>query len=102
TANRQARVYDFLHDARPVLFNFGAAGTIDVSPWLGRLRLVEAKYEGIWELPVLGEVAAPSAVLIRPDGHVVWVRTSMRLDQLGLREIVEKWFGVGEPATRRL
>jgi hypothetical protein len=28
----------------------------------------------VWELPVLGEIAAPPAVVIRPDGHVVWGR----------------------------
>ena len=33
---------------------------------------VDAAYDGAWELPVLGEVAAPPAVLIRPDGHVAW------------------------------
>ncbi len=28
---------------------------------------------GRWELPGLGEVVAPAAVLIRPDGYVAWV-----------------------------
>ena len=31
------------------------------------------EYAGAWELPVIGDVAAPTAVLIRPDGHVAWV-----------------------------
>jgi len=41
-------------------------------------------------LPVLGEVAAPAAVLIRPDGHVAWVGdgTSARLT-----EALRMWFG---------
>ena len=56
----------------PVLLNFGEPGGFDVSAW-DRVRLVNATYDGVWELPVLGEVAAPPAVLIRPDGHVAWV-----------------------------
>jgi 3-(3-hydroxy-phenyl)propionate hydroxylase len=41
----------------------------------GQIRVpsVDARYDGKWELPVLGEVAAPPAVLIRPDGYVAWV-----------------------------
>ena len=33
---------------------------------------MDATYDGAWELPVLGAVTAPAAVLIRPDGYVAW------------------------------
>ncbi len=72
TADGPLRVFTLLHDARPVLLNLGEPGGFDISPWADRVRLVDAKHDGVWELPVLGEVAAPPAVLIRPDGHVAW------------------------------
>jgi hypothetical protein len=64
-----------------VLLNLGEPGSIDIMPWTGRVRLVDAAYGGAWELPVLGTVAAPTAVLIRPDGYVGWVgdRTCTKL-----------------------
>src|SRR5581483_5125407 len=72
TADGPARVFDLLHDARPVLLNLGAPGGFDIAPWAGRVKLVDATYTGEWELPVIGKVAAPPAVLVRPDGHVAW------------------------------
>ena len=72
TADGPTRVFTLLHDARPVLLNLGEPGGFDISPWANRVRLVDAKHDGVWELPVLGEIAAPPAVLIRPDGHVAW------------------------------
>ena len=72
TADGPTRVFTLLHDARPVLLNLGEPGGFDISPWANRVRLVDATHDGVWELPVLGEVAAPPAVLIRPDGHVAW------------------------------
>ena len=72
TADGPTRVFTLLHDARPVLLNLGEPGGFDISPWADRVRLVDARHDGVWELPVLGEVAAPPAVLIRPDGHVAW------------------------------
>jgi 3-(3-hydroxy-phenyl)propionate hydroxylase len=44
----------------------------------------------LWELPVLGGVSAPTAVLIRPDGHVAWVGDGT--DQ-SLRDALTTWFG---------
>ena len=73
TANGPLRVFTLLHDARPVLLNFGEPGGFDITPWADRVQLVDAKYVGVWELPVLGAVPAPTAVLIRPDGYVAWV-----------------------------
>jgi hypothetical protein len=90
TANGAQRVFNFLHNAQPVLLNFGAPSSIDIAPWSDRVQYVDAKYNGRWELPVLGEVVAPSAVLIRPDGYVAWVGegTSERLT-----EALTSWFG---------
>ncbi|MDQ3681415.1 MAG: FAD-dependent monooxygenase [Actinomycetota bacterium] len=72
SADGPTRVFTLLHDARPVLLNLGEAGGFDISPWANRVRLVDAWHHGVWELPVLGEIAAPPAVVIRPDGHVAW------------------------------
>jgi 3-(3-hydroxy-phenyl)propionate hydroxylase len=72
TADGPVRVFTLLHDARPVLLNLGEPGGFDAARW-DRVRLVDAAYAGPWELPVLGEVPAPAAVLIRPDGYVGWV-----------------------------
>jgi 3-(3-hydroxy-phenyl)propionate hydroxylase len=70
TAGGASRVYEHLHDARPVLLDLGAG--IDLGPWAGRVKRIEATSTGEWELPVLGAVPAPAAVLVRPDGHVAW------------------------------
>lgn len=86
----ETRVFTLLHEARPLLFNFGAPRSIDIGPWSDRVRLVEAEYSGNWELPALGEVAAPSAVLVRPDGYVAWVGEG---NHSGLREGLSTWFG---------
>ncbi|PCC44987.1 MULTISPECIES: FAD-dependent monooxygenase [Brevibacterium] len=73
TANGPARVFTFLHEARPILLNLGAAHSLDCTLWAGRVKHVDARFEGVWELPVVGEVPAPTVVLIRPDGYVAWV-----------------------------
>ena len=78
TADGPTRVYTLLHDAKPLLLDFGEPARIDIAPWADRVRLVEARFAGAWELPVLGEVTPPSAVLIRPDGHVAWVGAGNR------------------------
>jgi 2-polyprenyl-6-methoxyphenol hydroxylase-like FAD-dependent oxidoreductase len=90
TADGTIRVYSLLHDARPVLLNLGEPGSVDVAPWADRVRSIDASYAGAWELPALGAVAAPSAVLIRPDGHVAWVGEG---EQTGLRDALTQWFG---------
>ena len=73
TAEGPRRVFTLLHEARPVLLNLGEPGGFDITPWADRVQLVDADFGGTWELPVLGNVAAPAAVLIRPDGYVAWV-----------------------------
>jgi 2-polyprenyl-6-methoxyphenol hydroxylase-like FAD-dependent oxidoreductase len=90
TANGSLRVFTLLHDARPVLLNFGEPGAFDITPWADRVQSIDAKYEGTWELPAIGVVAAPTAVLIRPDGYVAWVRGST---QRGLVDALTTWFG---------
>jgi 2-polyprenyl-6-methoxyphenol hydroxylase-like FAD-dependent oxidoreductase len=90
TANGPLRVFTLLHDARPVLLNLGEPGGFDITPWADRVQLIDAKYAGAWELPVLGAVTAPTAVLIRPDGYVAWVGD---LTQLGLADALMTWFG---------
>src|SRR5467141_94484 len=90
TANGPRRVFTLLHDARPVLLNLGEPGALDIAPWADRIQRIDARYTGAWELPVLGAVAAPTAVLIRPDGHVAWVGDGT--DQ-GLRDALTTWFG---------
>jgi 3-(3-hydroxy-phenyl)propionate hydroxylase len=69
----RTRVFALLHDARPLLVNLTEPGAFDLAPWASRVRVVDAACTGAWELPVIGEVAAPPAVLVRPDGHVAWV-----------------------------
>jgi hypothetical protein len=90
TANGPLQVFTLLHNARPALLNLGEPGGVDIRPWVDRVQLVDAKYTGAWELPALGPVAAPSAVLIRPDGYVAWVGEQT---QVGLAEALTTWFG---------
>ncbi|GAC1644679.1 MAG: FAD-dependent monooxygenase [Chloroflexota bacterium] len=90
TANGPQRVFTLLHDARPVLLNLGDPGGFDIAPWAHRVVAIDATYAGTWELPVLGQVAAPAAVLIRPDGYVAWVRDGT---ETGLRDALTTWFG---------
>ncbi|MDQ6835771.1 MAG: FAD-dependent monooxygenase, partial [Actinomycetota bacterium] len=90
TADGPLRVFELLHDARPVLLNLGEPGDFDITPWADRVQLIDAKYAGEWELPVLGAITAPTAVLIRPDGYAAWVGDRT---QLGLPEALTTWFG---------
>ncbi|MBR0754483.1 FAD-dependent monooxygenase [Bradyrhizobium jicamae] len=84
------RTFTLLHDARPLLLNFGEPDSLDISQWGDRVRLVDAEYTGTWELPAIGTVPAPAAVLIRPDGYVAWVGDG---GDLGLAEALTRWLG---------
>ena len=88
TADGTQRVFSFLHRARPVLLDLDH--TVDIAPWADRVQRVDARYDGAWELPVLGKVDAPTAVLIRPDGHVAWVGDGT---DHGLTDALATWFG---------
>ncbi len=71
TPDGPARVSALLHWARPVLLSLAGPAAPRSLAREG-FTLVAAQYEDGWELPVVGEVPAPSAVLIRPDGYVAW------------------------------
>jgi 3-(3-hydroxy-phenyl)propionate hydroxylase len=90
TTNGPVRVFTLLHRARPVLLNLGEPGGFDITPWADRVQSIDARYVGPWELPVLGAVTAPDAVLIRPDGYVAWVGDRTHL---GLADALTAWFG---------
>jgi 2-polyprenyl-6-methoxyphenol hydroxylase-like FAD-dependent oxidoreductase len=90
TANGPLRVFTLLHDARPVLLNLGEPDGFDITPWADRVQLIDATYVGTWELPAIGPVTPPTAMLIRPDGYVAWVGD---LTQLGLADALTTWFG---------
>jgi 2-polyprenyl-6-methoxyphenol hydroxylase-like FAD-dependent oxidoreductase len=90
TAHGPLRVFTLLHDAGPVLLRLDEPGGPDVAPWADRVRLVDAEQLGVWELPVVGAVPAPTAVLVRPDGHVAWAGDHAHA---GLSEALTTWFG---------
>jgi 2-polyprenyl-6-methoxyphenol hydroxylase-like FAD-dependent oxidoreductase len=90
TANGPVRVFTLLHEARPVLLNLGEPGGFDITPWSDRVTLIDAKHVGTLELPALGAVTAPRAVLIRPDGYVAWVGDR---PDTGLVDALTTWFG---------
>jgi 3-(3-hydroxy-phenyl)propionate hydroxylase len=90
TADGPLRVFTLLHNAKPVLLNLGDPGGFDIASWADRVQLIDAQYVGLWELPVLGPVTAPTAVLIRPDGYVAWVGDGT---DTGLRDALTTWFG---------
>jgi 3-(3-hydroxy-phenyl)propionate hydroxylase len=94
TAEGPRRVFSYLHQARAVLLNFGQRGSLGLAGWADRVQLADVTYGGEWELPVIGTVAAPSAVLVRPDGYVAWVGEGT---DAGLVEALITWFGPRHP-----
>jgi hypothetical protein len=94
TADGPTRVFALLHEARPVLLNLGEPGAFDIAPSGDRVRSIDATYGGAWELPVIGEVAAPGAVLVRPDGYVAWTGG---LADPELPRALATWFGAATP-----
>jgi 3-(3-hydroxy-phenyl)propionate hydroxylase len=90
TAHGPRRVFELLHDARGLLLNLGRPGDCEIAPWTDRVRQIDASCNGEWEVPVMGSVSAPAAVLIRPDGYVAWVGEGT---SLGLPEALATWFG---------
>jgi 3-(3-hydroxy-phenyl)propionate hydroxylase len=90
TTSGPLRVFTLLHCARPVVLNLGQPGGFDITPWADRVQLIDAKYAGTWELPEIGAVSAPAAVLVRPDGYVAWVGDQ---SWMGLADALTTWFG---------
>ena len=90
TADGPLRVFELLHDARPLLLNLGEPGGFDITAWGDRVQLIDASYGGEWQLPVLGVVNGPTAVLVRPDGYVAWVGDGTNV---GLTDALTTWFG---------
>jgi 3-(3-hydroxy-phenyl)propionate hydroxylase len=97
TADGPLRVFELLHDARPLLLNLGEPGGFDITAWGDRVQLIDASYGGAWQLPVLGVVNGPTAVLVRPDGYVAWVRDGTNI---GLTDALTTWFGPPSAAQR--
>jgi 3-(3-hydroxy-phenyl)propionate hydroxylase len=95
TAEGPLRVYSLLHQARAALVNLGEPCALDISLWADRVQSVDARYDGVWEIPVVGEVDAPTTVLVRPDGHVAWVGAGT---EAGLPDALTTWFGAPVPA----
>jgi 2-polyprenyl-6-methoxyphenol hydroxylase-like FAD-dependent oxidoreductase len=91
TAHGPLRGFTLLHDARPVMLNLGEPGAFDIGPWADRVKVIDVEYAGEWVLPVLGEITAPTAVLVRPDGYVAWVGEGT---PSGLAEALTTWFGM--------
>lgn len=98
TVNGPRRAFALLHGARPVLLNLSEHGAIDITSWADRVQLVDATYAGAWELPVIGQVPSPVAMLIRPDGYVAWAGDSV---ERGLVDALTTWFGPPADRTRR-
>jgi hypothetical protein len=90
SGNGPHRVFEMLHGGRPVLLNFGEPAKLDIASWGNRVQAIDATYQGKLELPVLGLVSMPSAVLVRPDGYVAWVGEGT---SAGLTDALTTWFG---------
>jgi hypothetical protein len=95
-ADGPVRVFELLHEGRAVMLNFGESGGFDIAPWAERVQVIEAECDGPWELPVLGAVGAPAALLIRPDGYVAWVGNGTDVE---LRDALTAWFGRPQPSA---
>jgi hypothetical protein len=94
TTSGPFRAFTLLHKARPALINFGEPGGVDGAAWSDRVQLVDARYDGVWELPALGRISPPGALLVRPDGYVAWVGEGT---QSGLADALTRWFGPPAP-----
>ena len=91
TPDGPRRLFSLLHGARPVLLSLDGS-PLTPGRWAGRVRHVTAITADRWVVPVVGEVPAPTAVLIRPDGHAGWVAGPDGGDD-GLTSALATWCG---------
>jgi 2-polyprenyl-6-methoxyphenol hydroxylase-like FAD-dependent oxidoreductase len=98
TANGPVRLFTLLHPARPLFIDFGELRGTDLTPWADRVTMLEAERIETLDLPAIGAVSAPGAVLIRPDGHVAWAGDSTT----GLEDALTTWFGQPSSQQREL
>lgn len=89
-AGQPGRVYELLHEAQPVLLGLGASVAKLGAGVAGQVKVVEATSASACELPIIGPVDVPPAVLIRPDGHVAWAGDPA---DPGLDDALSRWFG---------
>jgi 2-polyprenyl-6-methoxyphenol hydroxylase-like FAD-dependent oxidoreductase len=94
TVDGPVRVFELLHEGNGVLLNLGESDSFDTAPWADQVQLIESEYGGPWELPVLGAVAAPTCLLVRPDGYVAWAAEPA---DRGLPGALSAWFGPAAP-----
>ena len=90
TSDGPTRIYQRLHHANPLFVNLGLGSELDTTPWPNGMQHIDATYTGTWELPVIGEVEPPSALLVRPDGYVA---RAGREAATGLQTALSTWFG---------
>ncbi|BBX85536.1 FAD-dependent monooxygenase [Mycolicibacterium aubagnense] len=89
TADGPTRLYTLLHDARALLLVFGQPINVDMARWTHRVTAVDAQAADAWTIPVIGEITAPAALLVRPDGYVAWTGDHRGI---GLHEALNRWF----------
>jgi FAD binding domain len=90
TPTGPTRLFTLLYQAHGVLLKFGGqAFDFDITPWSDQMSMLDVHYSGTWKLPIIGEVAAPQAVLVRPDGYVAWVADG---STAGLPDALDRWF----------
>ncbi|MEV1084888.1 FAD-dependent monooxygenase [Streptomyces sp. NPDC050211] len=101
TADGATRVHELLHAARPVLLDLRGSAEVAAlaAGWADRVDLVEARSEDDhWSVPAVGDIPAPGALLVRPDGHVAWAAAADAAPDTGaLRTALATWFGPALP-----
>jgi 3-(3-hydroxy-phenyl)propionate hydroxylase len=74
TADGATRVYELLHAGRAIILSLNGNEATSVTGWHDRVDVVSAEcHIRHWAIPGVGAIAAPAAVLIRPDGYAAWV-----------------------------